>query len=371
MKLGGHPINENWKNTLLELLRLPTAPSREGAVADWLTAWAEQRGLECKADRWGNLLVSYSRGKPSGRPVAFAAHMDHPGFVAGEMEGPRLLRARWLGGVPPEFFLGAGVRFAVGARWVRGKVAEIETCQGGQRVSSALVEVSKPVAPGSAGMWDFPNPQVRSSRVYARGHDDIAGVAAIVCALDEAVSRRVGGAALALFTRCEEAGLLGAIAACKSRTLPKRSVVVALEASRAFSYAPLGEGAVVRVGDRMTTFTPWVTDMLTEQAAQLEKGGGDFRWQRKLMDGGTCESSVYAAYGYDAGALCLPLGNYHNVDRERNALGPEFIDMGDFASLVRLLLALVRRGAERREPREEWERAFQEKGWLLEAKQDA
>ena len=45
------------------------------------------------------------------------------------------------------------------------------------------------------------------------------------------------------------------------------------------------------------------------------------------MPGGTCEATVYDAYGYTAAAVCIPLGNYHNMDRGKKKIGPEYIDV--------------------------------------------
>jgi endoglucanase len=71
-----------------------------------------------------------------------------------------------------------------------------------------------------------------------------------------------------------------------------------------------------------------------------------FRWQRKLMPGGTCEATAFSTYGYRSTCLCLPLGNYHNmvdIDQvqagQRPArVGPEFISVADFHGLVEMLV---------------------------------
>ena len=60
------------------------------------------------------------------------------------------------------------------------------------------------------------------------------------------------------------------------------------------------------------------------------------------MDGGTCESSAYCTLGYEATGLCVALGNYHNVDAKRKKLGPEYIDLDDFAGAVKWFVALAR-----------------------------
>jgi len=326
-----------------------------------LEDFAARRRLETGFDRHGNLVVAYRRGRTWRRPEAFCAHMDHPGFVADAMAGGAILRATWRGFVPGELFPGAGVRFLSAGQWIRGRVLNVRPRAhrwGGSR--RCRLEMRAPVEPGSIGMWDFPAPFVRGSRLYARGHDCVCGVAAVACVLDEAVRRELEGQFVAFFTRAEEGGFLGAIGAARSRSLPKKTVLIPIETSMALPTARLGDGVVIRVGDRSSIFTPWVTDWLCAAAARLAGRKRNFRCQRRLMDGGTCESSVYTSYGYEAGGLCLPLGNYHNVDWKRMRLGPERIDLGDFEGLVLLLLELA---ADRKSPRgagrrKRWEDLF-------------
>ena len=64
-----------------------------------------------------------------------------------------------------------------------------------------------------------------------------------------------------------------------------------------------------------------------------------FRYQRKLMDGGTCEATVLTRVGYGVGAVALPLKNYHNAGR--NGLRPEIIDLDDAVWLVELLVGVA------------------------------
>ena len=330
----------SWHRIAHELLSLPTAPLREHAVAEWLSAFATARGYGVRRDRSGNLLIHVKGAARAKEPFAFCAHMDHPGFEAGEMASGEVLRATWRGWVPPELFEGAKVRFFSDGRWVKGVVifAQMHAHAWG-KPRGVRVRVKRPVAPGSVGMWDFPDPRLRGTRLHARGHDCVSGCAALACLLDEVRRRGIDGEFHALFTRAEESGFLGAIGAGRQRSLPKRCRIVAIETSRALPNARLGDGAVIRVGDSASIFDPDITAQL---CAAAEAVGSKGRYQRRLMDGGICESTVYREYGYRAGGLCLPLGNYHNVDWNRRKLRAEVIDWRDFESLVRLLIALAR-----------------------------
>jgi endoglucanase len=340
---------------LRDLLALPTAPLYETAVIEWLLSFAAERGLPVRRDRYGNLLMRYRRGPAARRPLIFCAHMDHPGFAALEMSSPTTLAAVWRGGVPAQLFHNARVRF-FDRRWVKGRVVSRPETIVSRRPTRVEIAVERPVAPGSVGMWDFPGPRRRGNLLYARGQDDVAGVAAIACAFDEACRSCVTADFYALFTRGEEGGFVGAIAACRDRTLPPRGIVVALETSRELPNARLGEGVIVRVGDRASIFTPWTTDAISSAAKELATADESFKYLRRLMDGGTCESTVYCAWGYDATGLCLPLRNYHNVNWETMTLAPECIDLRDFESLVKLLIYLPSRKILRpSRPRRQWD----------------
>ncbi len=120
----------------------------------------------------------------------------------------------------------------------------------------------------------------------------------------------------------------------------------------------------MRVGDRLSTFSPTLNAAVARCAQRLE-GVVDpdvgrpkltaetaFKWQRKLMPGGACEATAYHAYGHESTCICLPLGNYHNMaglseyeeavkaKREPVArIEREHIALDDYLGLVRLLVA--------------------------------
>jgi len=95
------------------------------------------------------------------------------------------------------------------------------------------------------------------------------------------------------------------------------------------------------VGDLAAVFSPEPTAFCRMVAEDLARKERTFRFQRKLMDGGTCESTVYDANGYEATGLCIALGNYHNMDTRRKRLAPEYIHLADYRALVRWFVALA------------------------------
>lgn len=321
-------------DVLRDVLSLPTAPFCEQAVVGYIRRFAADHGLKVRQDSAGNVLVRYRRGRQRPRWV-FTAHMDHPGFVAARRRG-RTLWAEFRGSVGREYFRGSRARFFA----PDGEVgAVVESARATQRRSWLWVrlrlDVPADVPAGTVGMWDFPGVRIRRGRVSARGCDDQAGVAAVLCAMGRLARQGVAADVTGLLTRAEEVGFVGALAACRNRSIPRRAPVISLETSLAQPQAPLGGGVVIRVGDAIRTFDPSLTAHITAVAAAAAERGA-LAYCRCLMPGGTCESTAYQAYGYRAAALCVPLGNYHNCGANMK-IAPEQIHLDDFASLVSLL----------------------------------
>lgn len=371
---------------LTELTSLPTAAGREGRVVEWIERWVSERpGLSLTRDGSGNLVITRATPAWPGAPVFFTAHLDHPAFVVERVVGPGTIQCAFRGGVMEPYFDGA--RIAVHARGggrAAGKIVG-KPEGGGAPFTSYLAEIDGDhdgVMPGDVATWDLPPAEIKGGVLHAPACDDLAAVAAALAALD-VLERGTGpGSPTAsdrgwgplppgesprrptpdvrlLFTRAEEVGFIGAIAACRERTMPVGSRVLALENSRAFDESPVGGGPIVRVGDRMSVFSPALTGAVAAVAERIAGGpqpkatqklseAATWKWQRKLMPGGACEATVFCAAGYEATCLCLPLGNYHNmgdlaaVQAGTNTapprVAPEFISIADFDGLVDLLV---------------------------------
>lgn len=346
---------------LLELTQVPTAAGREHAVVRWIRRWAESRpGLELTEDASGNLWVRMRR-PATGAPIYFTAHLDHPAFVVERIVGPGTIAVGFRGGVMEDYFKEA--RIVVHTRaGTAGATLAGKTDQTRPVFPAYLAELDgrAEVAVGDIATWALPPGEIRDGILHTAACDDLAALAAALAAFDVLLHSQTTEDVRLLFTRAEEIGFIGAIAACRAGTIPREARVIALENSRSFDDSPIGGGPIVRVGDRMSTFSPGLTAAIAKVAEQLSGGPATptasqkasdraWKWQRKLMAGGACEATVFCGFGLDATCLCLPLGNYHNmadlaaVQAGRNTaparVGREFISIADFDGLVDLLIA--------------------------------
>jgi putative aminopeptidase FrvX len=374
---------------LTRITSIPSAAGCEGGVIAAIRTWAEQRpGIRVDADAAGNLVLTFAGKRAAGRrarakPLFITAHLDHPAFVVERLHtlkssrGGPTVELSFRGGVMDVFFEHAAITLHTSNGPLPATLVGMAQAHS-PLGKHYLAEIDDPdsvgvhdVNPGDIATWQLPPAEIDAQGVlHTLGCDDLSAVAACLCLLDRLLAAKGSGRTLGdvrvLFTRSEEIGFIGAIAACKLGTLPAGARVIALENSRAFADAPLGGGPIVRVGDRLSIFTPWLTAACakmaerifggasTPTAAQMTTQSSRRPWQRKLMAGGACEASVFGHFGLDSTCLCLPLGNYHNMAHldllqagtyDATVLGPpraarESIHTRDFLGLVDLLEAL-------------------------------
>jgi endoglucanase len=330
---------------LSELCAVPTAPFAEDRVIEYVRQFAQARPrLRRRSDRFGNQLLELPGASRHPRLV-FVAHMDHPGLVARRMTDSRTLAAAFYGGVLSEYIVGTKVRFFDAGREIVGTI--ISTKPDPQRPSypaSAVVRVSAAVTPGAPGMFNLPATRIAGGRFHARVCDDLAGAAAALTMLDQ-LSRgrsKLKSTVAVLLTRAEEDGFIGAIASVvDGKLIRKTDRIISIECSAMQPYAKQADGVILRVGDRTSIFNSALMYFLHQQAELLKKRDKTFNYQRSLMPGGTCEATVFDAWGYTTGAVCVPLGNYHNMNREKKRIEAEYVDLSDWKNMVKLFVAVA------------------------------
>ena len=284
-----------------KVLSTPTAPFHEYHVADLIREIVEPMPhVTLNKDVYGNLIACYRRGRK--RPkLAFAAHMDHPGWV--KFQG----KPEFLGGVPKE------------------------------RLDLEKVEWF-----GNFGMWKLKPFELKNGMIHSRVCDDLAGCASILAMFMELEAAGAETTVYGLFTRAEEVGFIGSIEMAKQWPLGKEICFVSLETSAARGGALQGKGPVIRVGDRISVFDDAVTAELVDAAKEVK-----IPHQRALLDGGACEATAMNLYGVAAAGLSVILGNYHNCP-PRKGIKEECISLADAKSLVKLITATVIRMSDRR-----------------------
>jgi endoglucanase len=332
---------------LTDLTSLPTAPFAEDRVIEYVEAFAKARKrIRLSKDSFGNRMLELA-GASRGPRWVFVAHMDHPGFVADRMIDDRTLAAHFRGWVAIDYVRGTKVRFFDGDREISGTVIEAEPTQHDRLAvpGRVKVRVNAPVASGSAGMFDQGPARIRGKKLFSRGCDDIAGVASALTMLDQIAKTRMKTGVAVLLTRAEEEGFIGAIASVlKPDLIRKDDRLISIETSAMQPVTPQGDGVILRVGDKTSIFNSQIMYFLYQQAMSLAEKDKTFKYQRALMPGGTCEATVFDAYGYACGAVCIPLGNYHNMDREKKKIGPEYIHLDDWGNMVRLFVQIAKNG---------------------------
>lgn len=330
---------------------VPTAAYHEEGIAACVYAFASQVGLPVESDVDGNLQVWHrgAGGAPT-RPIAVSAHMDHPAL---EVIGVAPLRGRLLGSIRPEAFVEpVSVRFfwrgEDGWHDAEGAVTVASPLEGDPDARVSL-ELRGPdhVPVGAFGTFDFgPVRWDDDGRMHLTACDDLAGCAITLAWLAQCVRDGVSADSGGVFTRAEEVGLVGAAALASRRGLPDDAFVVSIEASRELPGATMGNGPVIRVGDAATTFHPAGDAFFRAARDAMRRTDPNARVQRQLMSGGVCEGTTYTAAGYVTGAVCVPLGNYHN-QRPEGGLGAEYVHVDDLrgcASLLRATSGLIAGG---------------------------
>ena len=346
-----HRTHERW---LKEITAIATAAGREQRVIAWIKNWIRQRrDLKLREDKAGNLVITQNRGaKENAKPIFITAHLDHPAFVVRPTSDDGTIELEFRGGVNDPYFENAAIEIIDSRdRAHRAKIISLEpAAKPFKRVTARLAKPTSAIQTGDVGRWVFANrsklPNVKNGLLYTHACDDLAAVAAALSTLDVLRKHKDASHVGVLFTRAEEIGFIGAIAACKHRSVPKRARLICLENSRSFAESPISGGPIVRVGDKMSVFGPSLTNRISMIMMEHQKTHPDFKWQRTLMPGGTCEATTFTTYGYESTCLCLPLGNYHNMTdidavaagKRPAKVGPEYISIEDYHGLIEMLI---------------------------------
>jgi len=317
------------------LMRHPAAPYHEHAVREEVERICDEHGLDYKRDPFGNVLVKL-KTDPRRRPLVLAAHLDHPAFeVIHQVSKTRVL-AKFRGGVADSYFRpGVPIRLMPGA--VSGKL-------GARKSKDRIFEIhsTRPLETlHQFAVWELDDFSVRNQRIYGRACDDLVGVASVLGTMIELKRKRSRVNVIGAISRAEEVGFHGALALAATHGLPRNSLVISLETSRELPGVKMGQGVIIRIGDRTSIFDSEASRYLMEVAGELHTKNPGFSFQRGLMSGGTCEATAYQEFGLQTAAVCVALGNYHNCAGQ-NKIKAEYVSIADACGMVDLLIAAAK-----------------------------
>lgn len=318
----------------------PTAPFHEHKVRAALVELLDRAKVPWRLDRFGNLLASYKRG--AGYPLALVAHMDHPGLEVYSVVG-REAEALWYGQVPPFDLRGLKVALWSPGSGGRRRGTAVVVDGDGRRPLPRARTIKLRVPPGSEtgdfGHAELPPFKLSAGAITSKALDNPGSCAVAAACLDHLARHKVPADIQVLFTRAEEGGFFGAAAAIKAGTLARRRPVIVLECSKAIPGAEMGKGPVIRIGDKTGVFDRDLDAACRAAAAALQAERKGLSVQRRLMDGGRCEATLFSLEGYTTMGLALPLGNYHNIGPR--GVAAERISLRDFLGEIDLACAFA------------------------------
>ena len=328
------------------LLTIPAAPYHEAAVQEQVRLIAKEIDLPVTEDEYGNLLVTLAND-PTLPPLVLDAHLDHPGFVIRQQLGSDVWLAEFLGGVGDPWFK-PGIPLLL----MPGRIPATLGNRTSKTRREFEIKSTAPVKlPPQFAVWDLTEFDASGPHIIGRACDDLIGAATILAVLAELKHRKAPVQVIGALCRAEEVGFHGALCLAQSGRLSKESLIISLETSREIPPVRMGEGVIIRVGDKASVFHPEATRFLVEVAQDLQKqqpafrkqetplqDGFAFQFQRALMSGGTCEATAYQEFGYRTAAVCVALRNYHNCgDNEK--IAPEYVSTMDVHNMAVLLSA--------------------------------
>lgn len=367
---------------LLQILSQPTAPFRETHVYRTITDILSQAQVPHFKDPIGNLVIGVGSAQDYKRAVGtksrdpfrfFIAHTDHPGFIGTRWRSPSQLEFEWHGGSPALHLQDAQVWMAdTHGTLAKGRIVEYELNPNRNRMISGCVEIEGALARGLSakdikatsifGGFAFREPVWKDDSIYrTKAADDLVGCFAIVQLAIETYGKKSGKSAaksrggkpgwIGLLTRAEEVGFIGTLEHLELGWLrrPKRPLLcVSLETSRTLPGADIGKGPVLRLGDRFTVFDPGSIRKFTDLVEAHMPG----QFQKRVMDGGSCEGTAAMVYEIPTIGISVPLGNYHNESfqggsdsRGERGPGPEFVHENDVEGLLAMCRLIVGLGA--------------------------
>ena len=348
--INAYPVGKRALDILRLLGGCPATSFHEGLVSRRIVDILDASKIDYRVDMYGNIIASVDgnlEAESESLPIAFVAHMDHPGFEVVRYE-EELPIATSLGGVPLASITKGANAFYFDEKGNRFK-CELEPIPGDQNELLVKSSVLPPVgAPIVFALDDF---SISEDILRMRAMDALAGCAAIIASLEELKINTSASKVYGVFPRAEEVGMIGARLLSLEITLPQNTFVVSVETSSIIPGVTQGEGPVIRTGDASYTFNSEAEQILIMGREAIKSSDSDFKCQRQLMSAGSCEASAFAVNGYRTTGIAFPLGNWHNatttIRDPDGEIGDEYISVQDYIGGVHLIESSARNVRER------------------------
>ena len=214
----------------------PAVPFHEAAVARHIIGLLERiEGVDWRIDDFGNIIAHYGEpqaasdaGADPHPPIAFVAHMDHPGYEIIRADTPyggaeasdndgnigeRCYIAEALGGVPVASMTKRTPAFALTADGSRIPAELLPMPDGDgaeKRLARVRLESDARLDLPTAVAFDLPDFSIDGATIRMRAADDLAGCGSILAALELLAAAGAAADFYGVFTRAEEGGLFGA-----------------------------------------------------------------------------------------------------------------------------------------------------------------
>ncbi len=323
---------------LEQLGKEAAAPYYEKNVSLLIKQILDRQNIAYTEDTYGNIIASYKNlNKEHSIPkMAFVSHMDHPGIEILSVENSKII-GKMIGRTSDSIFtekIPLIIHDSLGQKIIAESTGDQTDSK--DEIFITTLEEKLPTLPAFA-VFDLPEFLLEDQKILMRACDDLVGCAASLAVLEYLTKENRPGNIQAIFTRAEEAGLVGARLIANDQFLTKETIIISIETSKAIPGGELGKGPIIRAGDAATTFSQKAEALLNFAKANLLQRDKTINIQRQLMDGGVCEATAFILNGYEATGIAFPLAHYHNGLGEPS-IQAEFIDVNDFNGGLQLLL---------------------------------
>jgi len=304
-------------------------PGRESEALAVIRDMVKLRSkLIMSQDSFGNVIVRHDK-EHRGAPLFFSAHIDHPALVVTSIREESLL-IEYRGGSKDVCYEGAEALIVTRSGDVSLRILHHEESDSASPLFTC--EMHNDVQVGDVGTL--------SATRESFACDDMAGVSALLHAMDRIDERSIPGPIRLIFTRAEEIGMIGAIGACRAGVIPLGSRVIAIDARNDVQSQRL----IVSNRDRTGPVSPRLVADCVRCGCEEDENYVS-----------ATEAGAYGAFGFESVAVTFPIGYMHNNDKGRSV--PEQMDAVVYSQLVERIAALMM-GVSREPTRETLTRHF-------------